>query len=308
MSLFSTPLPFLPLFSSLWPSSFVAGLPTIKWPLINKILLLVLIGFLAQLCGYKGIEYSSPTLASAISNLSPAFTYILAVIFRMENLALRSSITQAKIIGTLVSISGAFVVLFYKGPTIISPSQSPSLSLHSPRGTSETKWVIGGLLLAVENLLFSGWSIVQTQVMKIYPAEIVVVFLYALCGTIISAPVCLIAAGNLRAWTLRPDVALVTIIYSGFFGSSISVVLAWVLHLKGPVYVSIFKPLSIVIAAAMGVIFLGDALYLGSLIGAIIISIGFYAVIWAKHKEELSLGSWSDDKTPLLNSYKFEGM
>ena len=50
--------------------------------------------------------------------------------------------------------------------------------------------------------------------MKIYPAEIVVVFLYALCGTIISAPVCLMAAGNLRAWTLRPDVALVTIIYS----------------------------------------------------------------------------------------------
>ncbi|XP_050271316.1 WAT1-related protein At5g40230-like isoform X2 [Quercus robur] len=259
-------------------------------------------GFLAQLCGYKGIEYSSPTLASAISNLSPAFTYILAVIFRMENLALRSSITQAKIIGTLVSISGAFVVLFYKGPTIISPSQSLSLSLHSPRGTSETKWVIGGLLLAVENLLFSGWSIVQTQVMKIYPAEIVVVFLYALCGTIISAPVCLMAEGNLRTWTLRPDVALVTIIYSGFFGSSISVVLAWALHLKGPVYVSIFKPLSIVIAAAMGVIFLGDALYLGSLIGSIILSIGFYAVIWAKAKEELSLGSSTDDKTPLLNS------
>uniref|UniRef100_A0A7N2L0C3 WAT1-related protein n=1 Tax=Quercus lobata TaxID=97700 RepID=A0A7N2L0C3_QUELO len=231
----------------------------------------------------------------------------------MENLALRSSITQAKIIGTLVSISGASVVLFYRGPTIISPSQSPSLSLHSPRGTSETKWVIGGLLLAVENLLFSGCSIIQTQVMKIYPAEIVVVFLCALCVTIISAPVCLMAEGNLLAWTLRPDVALVTIIYSGFFGSSISVVIAWALHLKGPVYVSIFKPLSIVIAAAMGVIFLGDALYLGSLVGAIILSIGFYAVIWAKAKEGLrkdyccdSLGSSSDEKTPLLNSYKFE--
>ena len=77
----------------------------------------------------------------------------------MENLALRSSITQAKIIGTLVSISGALVVVFYKAPTIISPSQSPSLSLHSPRGTSETKWVIGGLLLAVEYLLLSGYHI-----------------------------------------------------------------------------------------------------------------------------------------------------
>ncbi|GMY13437.1 WAT1-related protein At5g40230-like isoform X2 [Fagus crenata] len=234
----------------------------------------------------------------------------------MENLALRSSITQAKIIGTIVSISGALVVVFYKGPTIISaPSQSPSLSLHSPLDTSEKKWVIGGLLLAVQCLLFSSWYIVQTQVMKMYPAELVVVFLSLMCSTIIAAPVCLIAEGNVGAWRLRPDIALVAIIYSGFFGTSFnSVIHTWGLHLKGPVYVSIFKPLSIVIAGAMGVVFLGDALYLGSVIGAIILTMGFYAVIWAKAKEELrddhccnSLGSSSDDKTPLLDRYKIEG-
>ena len=50
--------------------------------------------FLAQLCGYTGIEYSSPTLASAISNLSPAFTYILAVIFRSFFFILISNFTQ----------------------------------------------------------------------------------------------------------------------------------------------------------------------------------------------------------------------
>ncbi|GKU96965.1 hypothetical protein SLEP1_g10145 [Rubroshorea leprosula] len=36
----------------------------------------------------------------------------------------------------------------------------------------------------------------------------------------------------------------------------------------------------------MSALFLGDALYLGSVIGAVIISIGFYAVIWGKAKEE----------------------
>uniref|UniRef100_A0A2N9H445 WAT1-related protein n=1 Tax=Fagus sylvatica TaxID=28930 RepID=A0A2N9H445_FAGSY len=51
-----------------------------------------------------------------------------------------------------------------------------------------------------------------------------------------------------------------------------------------------------------------------NVIGAIILSIGFYAVIWAKAKEELreeyccgSLGSSSDGKTPLLDSCKGEG-
>lgn len=48
-----------------------------------------------QICGYKGIEYSSATLASAMSNLTPAFIFILAVIFRFPSFSLnvpRSSV------------------------------------------------------------------------------------------------------------------------------------------------------------------------------------------------------------------------
>ena len=104
--------------------------------------------------------------------------------------------------------------------------------------------------------------------MKIYPAEFTLVFLYFLFATIISAPVCLIAEGNLSAFRLRPDIALAAIVYlvrhvdykriiwllvmSNFhsliyqgIGLSLSTVVhTWGLHLKGPVYVSIFKPLS----------------------------------------------------------------
>jgi drug/metabolite transporter (DMT)-like permease len=39
---------------------------------------------MSLIVGCKGIEYSSPTLASAISNLTPAFTFTLAVIFRFH--------------------------------------------------------------------------------------------------------------------------------------------------------------------------------------------------------------------------------
>ncbi|CAN6702670.1 unnamed protein product [Malus baccata var. baccata] len=284
------------------------GLPSFNLSLLLKVFLLGLIGFLADLCGYIGINYSSPTLDSAMSNLTPAFTFILAVFFRMESLALRSYSTQAKIMGTLVSISGALVVVLYKGPTILStpsdPNPSPML------GTPPTNWVIGGLLCALQFLLNSIWYILQTHVMKAYPAEIVLVFLYNLCGTIISAPVCFIAETNLSAWRLRPDIALVAIIYSGCLGSSFgSLVHTWALHLKGPVYISIFKPLSIAIAAALSVIFLGDALSLGSVVGAIILSVGFYAVIWGKSKEEqmkpLPIGM---GKAPLLESYKVENI
>lgn len=35
-----------------------------------------------QNCIFAGVNYSSPTLASALSNLVPALTFLLAVIFR----------------------------------------------------------------------------------------------------------------------------------------------------------------------------------------------------------------------------------
>ncbi|KAL5582512.1 hypothetical protein UlMin_014954, partial [Ulmus minor] len=75
------------------------GLPSFNLSIFFKIVLLSLIGthilfcyvliilfwenggFSANICAYKGIEYSSPALASAIGTLTPAFTFILAVIF-----------------------------------------------------------------------------------------------------------------------------------------------------------------------------------------------------------------------------------
>ncbi|XP_015879180.3 WAT1-related protein At5g40240-like isoform X1 [Ziziphus jujuba] len=296
----------------LLPFAFIfrrSGLPPFKFSLLYRIILLGVIGFGSDMCGYNGIKYSSTTLASAFSNLTPAFTFILAVVFRMENLYFRRSSTQAKIIGTVISISGAFVAVLYKGPTLISSSKSNELH-QGPLalGTTQTNWVIGGLLFASQYLLLSSWYIVQTQVMKIYPAELIVVFLFILCTTIIAVPVCLIAETNPSAWRLRLDISLVTIIFAGFFGPSFSsVVHTWGLHLKGPVYVSIFKPFSVVIAAAMGVVFLGDSLHLGSVLGAIMLSLGFYGLIWGKAKEEETAREDSYPNlgnTPLLHRHE----
>ena len=78
---------------------------------------------------------------------------------RMERLSLRSTNTRAKVMGTLVSISGALVVILYKGPAILST-------------TSEKDWVKGGLLLTVGYLLFSAWSILQVLYISFWPNDI----------------------------------------------------------------------------------------------------------------------------------------
>ncbi|CAJ2675086.1 unnamed protein product [Trifolium pratense] len=287
------------------------GLPPLNVSLIFRIFLLGVLGVVAQLFGYKGLEYTTPTLSSALSNLIPAFTFILAIFFRMEKVNIRSKSTQAKILGSTISILGALIVVLYKGPTIIPSSIQPSPPpiLNSPiSSTSESNWVLGGSLIVIEALIIPIWYIVQTNVIKQYPSEIIVVFLYNICGTLVSVPVCLLLESNLSAWKINHDITLFSILYSGIFCTGLSsLVHTWGLHVKGPVYISLFKPLSIAIAASFSAIFLGDALYFGTVVGAVIISIGFYAVLWGKSKEELNedfdigrVSLPSNTKTPLL--------
>ncbi|GMI98174.1 Usually multiple acids move in and out Transporters 40 [Hibiscus trionum] len=307
---------FIPLFFFFRKTAF----PPSKFPLAWRLCFLGIIGVVGNLCGSKGIELSSPTLASAISNLTPAFTFMLAVCFRMERVEFRRAASQAKIIGTITSISGAFLMIFYKGPKIISSlpwTSSSVLQLQSPLGSPESNWIIGGILGAISNILFSFWYIIQVQVMKMYPDEIAVTFFYNLSVALLALPVCLIAEPQFSSWRLTSSVSVVAVVYTGLFAHSFSAVVhTWGVRLKGPVFVAIFKPTSIVIAAAMGAIFLGEALYLGSVIGAVIITGGLYAVLWGKAKEAeemrdgdescgLSrLGPSSDGGVPLLQGYK----
>ncbi|MBA0614648.1 hypothetical protein Godav_014914 [Gossypium davidsonii] len=285
-------------------------LPQLKFPLFSRIFLIGLFGFSGQLCMYKGLQLSSPTLASAISNLTPAFTFILAVFFRIEKVAFRSSSSRAKIMGTFTSICGALVIIFYKGPKVFSLSSS---AIHQrPLGliSSESNWIIGGLLLAVAFVLVSLGYIIQSQIMKIYPEEVTVNFFYNLFGTIISLPICFLAEPNLSSWRLSSDLAAVAVLYSGLFGFSfLCVVHIWGIHLKGPVFVSSFKPTSIAIAVVMSAIFLGEAIFLGSVIGSLILCMGLYCVLWGKAKEEeemreddCGLSTTINGRVPLLQS------
>ncbi|XP_071728014.1 WAT1-related protein At5g40240-like [Rutidosis leptorrhynchoides] len=278
--------------------------PPITSGLIFRFMILGLlgIGFLQPL-GYAGINYSSPTLSTALGNLIPAYTYLIAIIFRMEKLDIRSSSSQAKSIGTFIAISGALLLTLYKGPEIIRiVSYDSTKTIVSSQASN---WILGGLLLAITGILLSTWHVLQTATIKEHPDEITMVFYVSCFGTIICAIFSLIIERNFDAWLLNSSYEIVAVVFAGvFLGAFRNRVLVWCLHKKGPVYVAMFKPLSMVIAVIMGIMFLGDTLYSGSVIGAMIIAAGFYAVVWgqANEKTNLSMGEeeFSIHKTPLL--------
>ncbi|KAK4358219.1 hypothetical protein RND71_023829 [Anisodus tanguticus] len=221
----------------------------------------------------------------------------------MEKLDCRSTSSLIKSIETIVSIAGAFTATLYMGPQILLTSSSlkPQNYLHF----QETDWVIGGLYLVVDCVAASLYLIVQASILMKYPVELIVVFFYCFFSSILSAIVSLFMDRNLNAWMVQPGTRLFAVLYSGILGSAFQVsVMFWCICRKGPLFVAMFHPMGIVIAAALGIIFLGDIFYLGSLVGSIIIVVGFYAVMWEKTKEEKvdkdRLARNINSKAPLL--------
>ncbi|OWM89624.1 WAT1-related protein At3g28050-like [Punica granatum] len=279
-------------------------LPKLTLPVFSKIFLLAFLGCCLQLSLYAGIAYSSPTLGSVMTDLTPAFTFILAIFSRMETLDLRVQSSLAKFTGTMVSITGALIVTLYKGFPIMNTSTSTTLQLVSP---SEKSWIIGGFLLACSAFFLSLLIIVQTWIIRDYPSELMMAFIGCIIVTFESAGVALIAErGRPGAWTLKPDIELIAVVCQAVLGVGLrNIITTWACKMKGPLFVSMFKPIGMIAASLMGVSLLGDTLYLGSVIGGIVIVLGFYSVLWGKAQED-KLEEKSSPREPLLQKKHFD--
>lgn len=82
----------------------------------------------------------------------------------MEKLAAKSRSSQAKVMGSIISISGAFVLTFYKGPPIVNAHKHLSLSLQDQINflkSEDASWATGGILLMADYILTSVWYILE---------------------------------------------------------------------------------------------------------------------------------------------------
>ncbi|KAJ4711152.1 WAT1-related protein [Melia azedarach] len=218
---------------------------------------------------------------------------------QMEELNWRSRSSQAKSLGTLASIAGAFVMTFYNGPLTIR-TLSGTASLHQLL-SQQSNWILGAFFLAAEALSISAIYITQILILRNFQALLILMFYQFFLNTILSTVFSLIMVTDPSAWKLRLDVGLFAVIYSAVIGCVFRVGMAtWCLSKTGPLFVAMFKPLGIIFSVVMGVIFLADPLCLGSLVGGVIIVAGFYSVIWGKFKEQKTIEQF--EKVPLLKN------
>ncbi|KAG2673002.1 hypothetical protein I3760_13G069300 [Carya illinoinensis] len=257
--------------------------------ILRNVFLLGLVGsVLGRTLFFAGLEYTSPTFAAALANLIPSITFILAVLCRMEKVDLSKRGSQAKILGTIIAFGGATLMTLYKGPAVISfHSQRSHQPTTGSRLLLDKDLIKGSLILVISYISLSAFYILQTITIKMYPAPITLTLLTCISSAVLSTIVAAILDHKASSWKLSWNINLLAPIYSGIviFGITIYIQ-TLVVRKKGPVFMTAFRPLFTIVVAIMGLLILGDALYMGSIIGATLIVLGLYATLWGKEKEK----------------------
>ncbi|KAK6916110.1 EamA domain, partial [Dillenia turbinata] len=249
-------------------------------------------GSLAQNLYAASLALTSATFASAMANLIPAITFILAISVGLERLALGTLAGKAKVLGTLLGVSGAMLLTFYKGSQVNLWSTQIDLMKDTKQGhlsslqSHSSNSILGALLAVGSCFSYATWLIIQAKISERYPCPYSSTALMSVMGSIQSITYAIWMERDRSQWKLGWNIRLLTVAYSGILASGVMVALiTWCVRVKGPLFVSVFNPLMLVVVAIAGSLLLNEKLYMGSLLGALLIVCGLYAVLWGKGKE-----------------------
>ncbi|URD92088.1 Auxin-induced protein [Musa troglodytarum] len=291
------------------------GRPKMTLPIFLKIMALALLEpVLDQNFYYMGTKATSASFSSALYNILPAVTFVNAIILRMEKVDIKKRRSQAKIFGTAVTVLGALIMILYKGPIMEFVWNRGRHHRAESAAQSDAHWLAGTFMLLFSCFCWSAFFIlqvivfhllslslslslsdcvghvkepsthfvrgnwaVQSHTLKSYPAELSLSTLICVFGAGQGGAVALFMERGVKPWSIGFDMRLFTAIYS-----------ALVMKERGPVFVTAFSPLCMIIVAFMGTTILAEEISLGRVIGAVVIVFGLYSLIWGKSADHLS--------------------
>ncbi|KAJ6810044.1 WAT1-related protein-like isoform X1 [Iris pallida] len=261
--------------------------PKLTWALFLEIFVLSLLGVGLTLNMYfASLRYTSPSFVSSMVNTIASLTFVIAVLLRLEKLDAKSPRGIAKIVGTVVSLAGVTTMTLYKGPAV---RNIWGALIHIQGNTVHESWVKGSILTVASCITWSIWYIMQALTLKRYPAQLSLTTWMNFVGAAQSAVFTVCIEHEREAWTIGLDIKLWSILYAGIVVSGLIIfVQLWCTEERGPVFVTMFNPLSTILVALLAYCVFGERLYTGSIMGGVIVIIGLYMVLWGKEKDEVT--------------------
>ncbi|XP_026390380.1 WAT1-related protein At1g25270-like isoform X2 [Papaver somniferum] len=265
-------------YRSLFATAFVLPLaffferkiiPKLTWTIVFQAFLCGLFGnTLAQNFYVASMHLTSASFTAAMANLIPAMTFIMAILCGFEVLGFGNVAGKAKVLGTLIGISGAMLLTFYKGVEIPMWSTHALHIHHDDHGgqvSTSGKRVLGSLLAVGSCLCYATWLMVQTKMSEKIQCYYSSTALMCGMGSIQAVGFALCMERDWTQWQLGWNIRLLASAYSGILASGLMVTLiAWCVHERGALFVSVFNPLMLVLVAIAGSILLDEKLHLGS--------------------------------------------
>jgi drug/metabolite transporter (DMT)-like permease len=174
---------------------------------------------MAQNLYIAGMKFTSATFASATTNLLPACTFVIALVFRYEKFAIRSLSSQAKVAGTLLGVGGAMLLTFYKGVDITPWHSNLNLVAtltqhHHHTTTTTTNYAMGSLLCVCSCFFYALWIVVQAKLSNEYPFHYSSTALMCIMTTLQSSIFALCFDRDASQWRLKFDIRLLSCAYS----------------------------------------------------------------------------------------------
>ncbi|XWS61996.1 hypothetical protein CRYUN_Cryun07bG0173000 [Craigia yunnanensis] len=278
-------------------SPFAVYFERSKWPkqlTLKLIIQLVLISFggvtLFQSLFLKGINLTSPAVATAMPNLAPGLIFIIAWTCRLEKVALSCLYSKVKIAGTFLCVLGALTMSLMQ--STVSSKESIMITLPTDDIIFDKDKIIGCMYLMAAVLVLSSNVVLQATTLGDFPAPMSLCAITSLIGVIITAMVQLVEDHDLEwGWPLVSVRDLIGFsLLGGAVGGTCVSFNGWAMKKRGPVLVSMFSPIGTVITVILSFITLGETISLGSLAGMFLMFTGLYFVLWAKGKEVYSDG------------------
>lgn len=221
---------------------------------------------------------------------------------RMETVGIRTLAGQAKVIGTVLSVGGSMLMTFYKG-SLINMWQShihwryvEQAAAAAGAGNSSAaghNMALGAAFVIASCVAWAIWFIIQAKVSKAFSSPYTSSAIMCSMATVQCVAIAACFARSPSQWALGWDIRLAASVYAvsaytcmhefrvdvrmnhrfsiraiyisqGVIGSGLAVsLMTWCIQRRGPLFVSMFSPLLLVIVAILGWAILNEKLYVG---------------------------------------------